>query len=344
MSEMMRSMVITEAFKCEKIMIPKPVRKEGEVLLKLLYAGICGSELSSYRGTFAYSGFPISPGHAFAAEIVEVDEPNEYGLKPGMIVTCNPYFPCGKCRACRHGLFNCCEKNQTMGAHRDGAFCDYFCMPIEKVYDGQGLPPEILALIEPFCISYHGICRGQVQEGDKVLVVGAGTIGVLAAVSAKLKGAEVYICDIAEKKVMSAVENFGLAGGIVNSSPEHFEEEVLRITENMRFDVTVEAVGLPSTFQNCIDAAGQAATVVLIGIAKKNIDLKFSEIQRKELNIYGSRNALKKDFMELIDLVKAGKVDLSHIVSRQYDFEDTPQAFKDFNEDTGNILKILLKF
>ena len=102
----MKSMYIMEPGKIEFREMPMPVRKKGEVLLKLLYGGICGSDLGSYKGTFAYFEYPRIPGHEFSAEIVEADENNEYGLKPGMIVTCNPYFNCGHCYSCSHGLVN----------------------------------------------------------------------------------------------------------------------------------------------------------------------------------------------------------------------------------------------
>ena len=111
--------------------IEKPRRGKGEALLKVLYSGICGSDLGSYRGTFAYFDYPRIPGHEFSAEIVEVDD-NEYGLKPGMIVTCNPYFNCGGCYSCERGIVNACMDNQTMGCQRDGAFCEYITMPLVR--------------------------------------------------------------------------------------------------------------------------------------------------------------------------------------------------------------------
>jgi len=322
--------------------IEMPVIKEGQALLKLLYGGICGSDLGSYRGTFAYFEYPRTPGHEFSAEIIEIG-PNKYGLEKGMIVTCNPYFNCGECYSCRRGLVNCCTSNQTMGVQREGGFSEYITMPLERIYDGKGLSAKTLTLIEPFCIGYHGVSRADVKSTDKVLIVGAGTIGVLAAVAAKALGAKVYISDVAEQKLEYA-KGFGVDGVLLNDSPENFTQRVNEITNGDGFDVTIEAVGLPSTFQNCIDAAAFGGRVSVIGVGKKNLDFNFTTIQKKELNIFGSRNALKKDFTELIDIVKDGQVDLEKIVTNTYDFRDAATAFSDFDKNAGSMLKVLLKF
>lgn len=350
----MRTIIISEPGKVAVTENEMPKAKEGEALLKLLYGGICGSDLGTYRGTFAYASYPRIPGHEFSAQIVEIGE-NDRGLKPGMIVTCNPYFNCQKCYSCERGLVNCCESNETMGAQRDGAFSEYITMPIERIYDGKGLNPKQLALIEPFCISYHGVSRADVKKGDKVLVIGAGTIGVLAAIAAKAKGGEVYIVDVAEEKLQYAYETFGLAGMIKNDSKEEFMNRVNEITgEHHGFDVCIEAVGLPSTFQNCIDAAAYGGRIVLIGVGKKNLDFNFTLIQKKELNIFGSRNALKADFTELIDLVNSGEIDLEKIVMNpdstdvkkksEYELDEADRAFEEFSKYGGSKLKVLIHF
>lgn len=340
----MKSIVINNPGEVNIKEMDMPTPKEGEALLKILYGGICGSDLNTYRGTFAYVTYPRIPGHEFSAEIIKVG-PNDKNLKEGMIVTCNPYFNCGTCYSCERGLVNCCTTNQTMGVQREGAFSQYITMPIERVYDGKGLSAKTLALIEPFCISYHGVTRANVKKDDKVLVIGAGTIGVLAAVAAKALGATVYISDIAEKKLEFAKE-FGVDGAFVNDSPEGFEANVSEITDGNGFDVTIEAVGLPSTFQNCIDAASFGGRVVLIGVGKNNLDFNFTMIQKKELNVFGSRNALKKDFEGIIDLIKDGKVDIdiNKIVTNIYKMEDAAKAFEDFDKSAGSMLKVLFEF
>lgn len=342
----MKGIRINQPGEAEIFETENPVRKAGEALLKVLCGGICGSDLGTYRGTFAYASYPRIPGHEFSAQIVEIDpaDAEKYHLHAGQIVTCNPYFNCGSCYSCTRGFVNCCEHNETMGAQRDGAFTEYITMPAERIYDGKGLSPRELALIEPFCISYHGVSHADVQPGEKVLVIGAGTIGVLAAAAAKAAGAEVYIADIAPQKLDHAVEIMGLAGRILNDSPEHFLEQVQQVTNGNGFDVTIEAVGLPATFLSCVDAAAFGGRVVQVGVGRRNADFNFTLLQKKELKLYGSRNALKKDFLALIDLVKSGKIDLTKIVTNTYKLADAPQGFKEFSEHADTMLKVIIHF
>ena len=338
----MRAIVIVKPGQVEIQDLPKPELKPGEALIKPLFGGICGSDLNSFRGSNAYMSYPRVPGHEFSAEIVEIGD-NDKGFKAGDIVTANPYFNCGHCYSCDHGLVNACMSNQTMGVQREGGFAEYVAMPIERLIDGKGLEPKILALIEPFCIGYHGIQRAGVKAGDNVLVVGAGTIGVLAAIAAKSRGAKVWICDVAPKKLEYAMR-FNLDGKILNTGPEEFDKAWKEVTGNNGFDVTVECVGLPSTLQNCLDAACFGGRVAVIGVGKHNIDLDFTIIQKKELNIYGSRNAMTKDFKELIDVVKNQGLKLDDVITNIYKFDDAAKAFADFDKNAGSMLKVMIEF
>ena len=318
-------------------------RGKDQAVIKLLYGGVCGSDLGTYRGTYAYVDTSRIPGHEVAAEIIDIGD-NNFGLKKGMIVTINPYFNCGECYSCRRGLVNCCTDNQTLGCQRDGAFREYFVIDNDRIYDGQGISPKELVLVEPFCISYHGVKKAEIKQGQRVLILGAGAIGVFAALSAKHFGAEVYLSDISLDKLKYAQENFDIDGVILNSSKEDFDKAVNRITDGDLFDVTIEAVGLPSTFQNCIDSVCFGGKVIIIGISKQSLDFDYNVIQKKELNIHGSRNATKEDFMEVIDIVKSGKFDISKIITNVYNFEDASKALDEFDKNASSMLKVVFKF
>lgn len=338
----MKEVMMRGAFDVAIVEGEKPVAKEGEALLKILYGGICGSDLSSYRGTMKYINYPTIPGHEFSAEIVEIGE-NDKGLTAGTLVTAIPYFNCGHCYSCKKGLVNCCATNQTMGIHRQGAFAEYITLSTERLFAGNGLSAKTLALVEPFCISYHGIKKANITKGDKVLVVGAGTIGVLAAVAALAKDAEVTICDISDSKVEYA-KRFGVQHTICNTNPEAFAAAVERITGGDGYDIVVEAVGLPSTFQNCMDAVAFGGKMIQLGVGKQNVDLFFTTIQQKELTILGSRNARREDFAEAIEILSSGKLNIDDVVTNMYSLDDAPQAFADFDANAGSMLKVMIEF
>lgn len=335
----MKTVLITKPFEIAVTDTEKPVVKEGEALLKILYGGICGADVASYTGNQPFTTYPRIPGHEFSAEIVSIPE-NDRGLKAGDIVTCNPYFNCGECYSCERGYVNCCTDNKTMGVQRDGSFCEYVAMPIERIYDGKGLSAQQLALVEPFTISYHALNRAKVKKGDKVLVVGAGPIGLFALISAVEKGAEVYVADILDGRLKKALD-FG-AKGVINSKENNIVEKAMEITGGNGFDVCVEACGSSVTFLNCIDCAAFAANIILIGNGKRETTFLHSILLKKELNVFGSRNSLKSDFMDVIDIIASGRVDVMKMVSDIYPMDKADDAFKALANNQGDLCKVLV--
>lgn len=336
----MKTVLINKPFEIAVTDTPKPEVKEGEALLKILYCGICGADVASYTGNQPFTTYPRIPGHEFSAEIVSIPE-NDKGLKAGDIVTANPYFNCGECYSCRRGFVNCCTDNKTMGVQRDGSFCEYVAMPVERIYEGKGLSAKELALVEPFTISYHAVNRAPVKAGDKVLVVGAGPIGLFALIAAINKGAEVYVADILDGRLEKALD-FG-AKGVINSAKTDIKEEAMKITGGDGFDCCIEACGQSVTFLNCIDCCAFAGKIILIGNGKKETTFLHSILLKKELNVYGSRNSYPSDFKDVIDLISSGKVDVLKMVSDIYPIDRADEAFKALANNKGDLCKVLVK-
>lgn len=337
----MKAIEITKPGEIRLIEKEMPKAKQGEALLKVLYCGICGADVASYTGNQPFTTYPRIPGHEFSAQIVEIPE-NDRGLKAGDIVTCNPYFNCGECYACKRGIVNACHDNQTMGVQRDGSFQEYITMPVERILDGKGLSAKELALIEPFSISCHALSRAEVKQNDNLLIMGAGPIGLFALMRAKALGARVLIADMLESRLALAKE-FG-ADCVVNVKENDLHKACDKFTDGNGFDVCVEACGAPETFLSCIDEAAHGANIILIGNGKRETTFVHSVILKKELNIFGSRNAFTKDFETLIDLVKSGKADILRIVSGIYEKENAAEAFEALSHNDGTLAKLLIKF
>lgn len=337
----MKAIEITKPFEIKIIDKEKPIINDGEALLKVLYCGICGADVASFTGNQPFTTYPRIPGHEFSAQIVEIPE-NDRGLKKGDVVTCNPYFNCGECYSCRRGIVNACTDNQTMGVQRDGSFQEYITMPVERIIDGKGLSAQELALIEPFSISNHALSRAEVKQGNNLLIMGAGPIGLFALLKAKAMGANVAIADMLSSRLELAKE-YG-ADKVINVKEQNLENECHSFTAGNGFDVCVEACGAPETFLNCIDNAAHGANIILIGNGKRETTFIHSVILKKELNIFGSRNAFTKDFEELIALVKAGKVNPAKMISGIYDAQNAKAAFDALVNNDGTLAKLLIKF
>lgn len=336
----MKQVLIQKPYQIQVVEADLPTPGPGEALLKVLYCGICGADVSSYTGNQPFTTYPRIPGHEFSAQIVSIPE-NTQGLKAGDIVTCNPYFNCGHCYSCQRGYVNCCTDNQTMGVQRDGSFREYIVMPIERIYPGKGLTARQLALVEPFCIGMHGISRCEIKPGDKALVVGAGPIGMFAMLAAKARGAEVHVSDVLDGRLDKALE-MG-ADGVVNSKTSDLSEYTAHITGGNGFDICIEACGLAQTFLTCIEQAAFAANIILIGNGKTETTFLHSILLKKELNVFGSRNAYKDDFIKVIDLLASGSVDVEKLVSCEYPISEADKAFDALTHNDGSIMKVLLK-
>ena len=337
----MKAISIREPFQVGLTDIPAPQPGANEALLRVLYCGICGADVASFTGNQPFTTYPRIPGHEFSAQIVSVPE-NSRGLKAGDVVTCNPYFNCGHCYACRKGLVNACVDNQTMGVQRDGTFCEYISMPVERIIPGRGLDARTLALIEPFSISCHALSRCEIRPGSRLLITGAGPIGLFALLAAKSKGAQVTVSDVLDGRLEKA-RSLG-ADYTVNPTVSDLTAETARITGGCGFDVCVEACGQSVTFLSCIACAAQGANLILIGNGKRETTFLHSILIKKELNVFGSRNAYTRDFEHLIDLTLSGGVDPTKLVSAVYDMEQAPAAFEALTHNDGSLEKVLLRF
>ena len=336
----MRSVRVTAPGAVEIVDVPVPVPRPGEARLRVRYAGICGSDLQVLRGTQPFASYPRVPGHEFSAEIVEIPGGSDR-FAVGDVVTGVPYFEDGTCYSCRRGLLNACMHNETMGVHRDGAFQELITLPLDRLHAAEQVDPRDLALVEPFSIGYHAVLRGAVGDGDRVLVLGAGAIGLLTMLSAISRGAQVWVADIAASRLELAAQ-LG-ARGTVDLTSESLGDLVRAATDEDGFDVVCEATGQPVSFTNAIDAAAFGARLVLIGNGTREVTFNQSVLIKKELTVLGSRNSAGV-FDTLIDLLRRQLVDVSPLRTSVIPLEAAPAALESAASGASGDVKVLIEF
>ena len=247
----MKAYAITEKGKIEALEIAEPSIKSDEVLIEIYYVGLCGSDLSTYRGLNSLAAFPRIPGHEISGIIIQKGGDVPSSLQVGDRATVSPYTHCGVCPACRAGRFNTCEFNQTLGVQRDGAMTLMISVPYEKVFICKELSLEELAIAEPLSVGYHAAKRAAVTEEDTVLVFGCGAIGLGAICASVRKGARVIAADIDDQKLEIA-KKYG-AASTVNTKKEDIKVLVAKLTQNEGVNVVIEAAGTEITQRLAIE-------------------------------------------------------------------------------------------
>ena len=322
--------------------IQKPDCGNGEVLLRIKYVGFCGSDLNTYLGRNPMVHLPVIPGHEIGAVIEETGNGVPETLRPGMVVTVNPYTNCGKCASCRNRRVNACEHNETLGVQRNGAMTEYVVLPWQKVIPADGISVRDCALIEPMSVGFHAVARGQVTDGDTVMVIGCGMIGLGAVVRASLRGATVIAVDLDDEKLQLARE-IG-ADYTINSRTEDVHARLNELTKGLGPDVVIEAVGSPATYVMAVDEVGFTGRVVCIGYAKTEVAFQTKYFVQKELDIRGSRNALPEDFRAVIKYLRHGACPKERLISSVVMPEKAGDALKNWSEQPGKVFRILVEF
>ena len=320
--------------------LPAPDPKPGEVLLRLRRLGYCGSDLSTFRGANPLVSYPRIPGHEIAAEIVSVGRDVPVHLLPGLAVTVVPYTACGRCTACRAGRL--CRHNQTLGVQRDGACADFITVPWETVLLAPGLSLEALALVEPLSVGFHAVERGRVNSADTVAVLGAGMIGLGAIAGAAQTGARVIAIDVDEAKL--ALARRAGAQETIHARNESWRERLQSLTGGDGPGVIIEAVGSPETFLAAVDEVCFAGRVVYIGYAKAPVTYETKYFVMKELDILGSRGALRPNFEAVIRLLQSGRYPVAETITQTVPFSAAGEALRAWNANPSAVTKIHVAF
>lgn len=322
------------------VQMPKP--KEGEALLRVKSAGICGSDIGAFRGTNGLVSYPRIIGHEIAGEVISIPENNKNGIKPGDRVIVDPYLYCGHCYPCSIGRTNCCVDLKVLGVHVDGGMAEYFCHPADmllKVPDD--MPWDIIPLAEPLTIALHGIHRLNLKAGEHIAINGAGPIGLLAAMVALHYGAEPIMIDLVKERL-----DFAKSLGVrytINLREEDLVEKVSEYTNGRMAECVMEASGANSAIRATLDIVSHAGRIALTGWPKQETPIPTDMITRKEVDVRGARTSAG-EFPEAIDLIYHQKVDARRILTKVISIDEAPETIRDIEKNPGNYMKVNILF
>lgn len=335
----MQALVWTAPEKMEMQQQPDPTPAADELVIRVAYAGICGSELSGFLGHNALRVPPLVMGHEFAGEVVAVGaDVADFAL--GDEVTVNPLTYCGQCRTCRLGLTQLCPQRRLVGAHRPGAFAEFVSVPAYLTHKlPAGMSPRTGALTEPVGVGVRiGKLAGDVA-GQSALILGAGPIGLLALQALQQAGAEqIFIADLDPARLAMGGE---LGGVTVQPRDADVVEVVKEATGGEGVAVSIDAVGTGGTRSQCVAATRNAGTLILSGLHEETSPMPAAAIIRQELTVRGSFAYGAADFAEGLAQLHAGNFRLDPWIV------EAPLAkggdwFQRLIRNPGDVSKVLL--
>lgn len=323
-----------------------PKAKDDEVLVKLEYVGICGSDLHYYE-TGAIGDYVVEPpfvlGHEPGGTVVEVGK-NVKHLKVGDRVALEPGKTCGHCEFCKTGRYNLCPDVVFFATPPvDGVFQEYVAHEADLCFK---LPDNVStlegALIEPLAVGFHAAIQGDAHLGQKAVVMGAGCIGLVSMMALKARGvSEVYVVDIMEKRLEKAME-LG-ATGVINGMKEDVLERVKELTDGAGMDLVIETAGTEITTRQAIHMAKKGSNIVLVGYSKSGeMTLPMSLVLDKELT-FKTVFRYRHIYPMAIDAVATGKVNLKGIVTDVFGLDEAQKAMNYSVNNKADIVKAVIR-
>ncbi|MEW9674302.1 zinc-binding dehydrogenase [Ammoniphilus sp. 3BR4] len=308
---------------------PLPQPQGDEVKIKLIYAGICGSDLGVYRGKLKHATYPLRPGHELLGTVIEAGENAQYGLGTRVVILPNTF--CGECDYCQAGKTNICPQKKSLGVNQDGGFSEEFIISSKFVLPiPEDLSDKKAVLIEPFAVVVHALKKVNITKGTTVAIVGSGNEGMLAAALAYHLGAQVTALDINPKKL----ELTKSLGDIRVAFPQDVEGET--------FDVVIEAAGTKASVEQAVQLTRPGGAVVLIGLAPE-VNLSAMHIVRNEISIFGSIiYNFPTDYLQTVEYLRSPDFNVDPIVSKIMPLTSYQEAYD--TALSGDFGKVLFKF
>lgn len=341
----MKALLLSRYRHLEIADIPTPAPARGELLVRVAACGICGSDVHGYDGSSGRRIPPLVMGHEAAGVVAGIGE-GVAGFAMGDRVTFDSTVYCGECSNCVRGDVNLCDRRQVLGVscgdyRRYGAFAEFVVLPARIAYH---LPDNLsfseAALLEAVAVALHAVSLAPIKPGNKALVVGAGTIGLLVQQALAVAGCcPVFVSDVdATRLKLSAT----LGANTILGSGKDLVQKIQRLTDGMGADITVEAVGLNETVSTAIQATRKGGSVVLVGNVSPEVTLPLQTVVTRQIRLQGSC-ASAGEYPRAIELMSRGKIDVKPLISAVAPLTDGPEWFERLYAREPNLMKVVLE-
>ncbi|MDP9807582.1 2-desacetyl-2-hydroxyethyl bacteriochlorophyllide A dehydrogenase [Rhizobium tibeticum] len=311
----------------------------GWVRLAVSHVGICGTDYHIFEGKHPFLEYPRVMGHEISATVLEAGD--GVAMAVGTPVIVNPYLSCGNCVACRQGKPNCCTDIKVLGVHTDGAFCDEITVPAGNLYAAKGVSLEAAATTEFLAIGAHAVRRSMAPTGSRSLVIGAGPIGLGAAIFSRIAGHHVTLLDTSCERLQMAADRFGFSSGIV--ADENTAEAVKVKTGGDGFDVVFDATGYGPSMEKAFGFVAHGGALVLVSVVKDDIRFSDPEFHKREMMVVGSRNATRVDFEHVADSIAKGLVPVEQLITHRTTLADAPRDLARWAHEKSGLIKAVIK-
>ncbi|WJV53461.1 zinc-binding alcohol dehydrogenase family protein [Prodigiosinella aquatilis] len=338
---MMKSLVCLEPENMLFQQRNKPIPADNEVLIKIKTVGICGTDIHAWAGKQPFFSYPRVLGHEICGEVVGLGN-NIHDIRIGKQVVVLPYVACKKCQACLSGRTNCCENISVIGVHQDGGFSEYLSVPVTNILLAEGIDPESAALIEPFAISAHAVCRAEIKPEEPVLVVGAGPIGLGVAAIAKADGAHVLVADTSAERRTHVQRYLQLEA--LDPAQADFDAQLREKFSGSLAQKVIDATGNPLAMNNTVNLIRHGGSIIFVGLFKGELQFSDPEFHKKETTIMGSRNATLDDFAKVGRLMVEGKLRAEMMLTHRYRFDVLADVYEKDVINNRDLIKGVIHF
>ncbi len=315
--------------------------RAGEALVEVFRVGICGTDVAGDLGKMPFYTYPVIPGHELGVTVLAVGD-GVANVQAGDRCSIEPYMNCGECFPCRKGATNCCEFLEVIGVHKDGGMCERFVLPARKLHSSEKLTMDQLALVETLAIGCNCVNRSASSEGDKVLVIGAGPIGMAVIEFLKVAMTEITVMDMNEARLQFCKETLGVDHTVVFKN-DGTEADRLREANGGELPITViDATGSHISMANAFQFCAFTGQVLYVGITTQELSFKHVAIHRPEITIKASRNALSADFQRIIRLIEDGVIDTDPWLTHHASYDDFIGEFPNWLKPETGVIKAVL--